>query len=102
MKFDALSEMEKTALDKVYDGACGARFSISVGSIPSRNVRDPYGFPRPGLGVFRKLARKGLVLFTEEDLMDPARPELGTWTPSVEMTDEGRALLEASRKECRP
>jgi len=83
---DKLSENEILALIKASAG-------ISLRHVPDRTETDVLGSVDPGLGVYKKLARKGLVVITEEDLIDEDDPDLGTWTPSVEITDEGKKVL---------
>lgn len=58
--------------------------SILVSKIPDTNERDVvFKTVTPGLPVFRKLERKGLIFFTEEE---PFEIEPGVWfefTPEV-------------------
>jgi hypothetical protein len=72
-----LSEAEQTALDtlKVKGG------SILTSEIPDTNQKDGYGFSIPGMGVYRKLEIKGLVVICEP-LVDDDGFE---WTPAVEL-----------------
>jgi hypothetical protein len=62
MSTDRLSEAEETAIAWLK-----AEGAILVTKIPDRNEKDCLGAITPGLGVFRKLERKGLVFFTEEE-----------------------------------
>lgn len=58
-----LSEAEQNALDllRQYGG------EMLTSNIEDKNYRDVFGCTVPGIGVFRKLEKKGLVFFTEED-----------------------------------
>lgn len=58
--------------------------SVLITQVPEKNERGVFGTV-PGLTVFKKLARKGLVYFTEEE---PLKLEDGTlieFTPSIEL-----------------
>lgn len=80
-----LSEAEEEAFRRVRKG-------ILTSSIPSKTITDAVGSLEPGMGVYRKLIKKGLVFETEEepvyfddgDQFDP--------TPMIEFTEEGEAL----------
>lgn len=43
------------------------RRSILVTNIDAKNSRDVFGDIVPGMAVFKKLEKKGLLIFTEED-----------------------------------
>jgi hypothetical protein len=76
----ALSEMEKNALEWLRD----AGGSVLVSRIADKNSRDVFGV-EPGMTMFKKLEKKGLVFITEED---PIQLDDGTWfqfTPTVEL-----------------
>ncbi len=80
-KYDGpLSEMEKDALEWLkYQGG-----SVLVSEVPEKNVRGVFGM-EPGMTVFKKLAKKGLVIFTEEE---PFQLEDGSWdafTSSIDL-----------------
>jgi hypothetical protein len=66
----SLSEAEQNALDflKYKGGAC------LVTDVEDRNSRDVFGTIVPGMRVFKKLEKKGLVYFTEEDECFPEMP----------------------------
>lgn len=51
--------------------------------IPEKNERTVFGDTTPGLGVFRKLERKGLVFFTIEDPITLEDGSEFTYTNSV-------------------
>ena len=75
-----LSEMEREALEWLK----GQGGSVLVSHIPEKNTRGVFGL-EPGLTIFRKLDKKGLVVITEEE---PVQLEDGSWfefTPSVEL-----------------
>lgn len=73
-----LSEAEREALRWAHNG-------VLVSRIPDRTERDVFGqVTAPGRAVFRKLMKRGLLFETEED---------GDWTPSLDLTKEGEALL---------
>lgn len=75
-----LSEMESEALEWLR----GRGGSVLITSIPEKNTRGVFGL-EPGLTIFRKLDKKGLVVITEEE---PVQLEDGSWfefTPSVEL-----------------
>lgn len=57
-----LSEAELNALEWLK----GEGGSLLTSKIEDRNEKDVFGRIHPGIGVFRKLERKGLVYFTEE------------------------------------
>jgi hypothetical protein len=57
-----LSEAEYNALRYV-----NRHGSILVTKIDSKNSRDVFGEIVPGMAVFKKLEKKGLLVFTEED-----------------------------------
>lgn len=77
-----LSEMEHQALDWLR----GQGGSVLVTAVPEKNTRGIFGM-EPGLTVFKKLAKKGLVIITEEE---PVQLEDGTWfefTSSIDLVD---------------
>jgi len=86
-----LSTSEQAALTTLVD----AGGSILETQIPDRNDRSVFGDVIPGMAVYRKLDKKGLVFFTEEEPLDlPGDPLDGfTFTPEVHITEEGRAAL---------
>jgi len=75
-----LSSTEHEALDWLR----GEGGSVLVSRIPEKNERGVFGI-EPGMTIFKKLAKKGLVIITEEE---PFQLEDGTWfefTPSVDL-----------------
>lgn len=89
-----LSSSEVAALTTLVE----AGGSMLETKIPERNERNPFGDVQPGLGVYRRLCKKGLLYFTEEEPLDlPGDPIDGfTFTPEVYITDEGRVALAAA------
>ena len=74
-----LSEAEQTAIDLLRSSGG----SILISRIPDTNQNDE-GFIVPGMGVYRKLEKKGLVVICE-----PIVEEDGfEWTPAVELIDQ--------------
>ncbi len=78
-----LSDMEKNALEWLSD----AGGSVLISEVPNKNTINLFGTGnmKPGIPVFKKLAKRGLVVFTEED---PFQLEDGSWftfTPSIEL-----------------
>jgi hypothetical protein len=74
--------MEEEALEWLK----GKGGSVPITAVPEKNVRGVFGL-EPGLTIFRKLAKKGLVIITEEE---PVQLEDGTWfefTPSIELIE---------------
>lgn len=90
-----LSVRERAAL-KVLVEAGGA---MLCSRIPGGDGRDAFGDVIPGMTVYLRLEKMGLLFFTEEEPLDlPGEPLDGfTFTPEVYITDEGRALLAAAR-----
>lgn len=75
-----LSAMEHEALDwlKAEGG------SVLISRIPEKNERGVFGM-EPGMTIFKKLAKKGLVIITEEE---PFQLDDGSWfefTPTVDI-----------------
>jgi len=81
-----ISEAETTALRRAND-------SILISKIPGRNEKGVFGDIEPGLTVYRKLESRGLVFLTEEDSIELENGEKFEFTPTYEITDEGRKLL---------
>lgn len=76
-----LSETEQEAL-KWLQSMGG---TVLVSKIPDKTERDCLDVLQPGMTIFRKLEKKGLVFITEEE---PVELEEGVWfefTPSVEL-----------------
>lgn len=87
-----LSQAEWTALQILVQNG-GA---ILVYNVPDRTETDGLGALDPGMGVYKKLDRKGLAVITEED---PTVFEDGfefTFSPMIEITDAGKAAAQKS------
>ena len=87
----SLSASERAALQTlVNEGG-----SMLETRIPDRNERCVFGDAVPGVSVYRRLEKRGLLYFTEEEPLNlPGDPLDGfTFTPEVYITDEGRAAL---------
>lgn len=67
-----LSEAEQTAMDWLRNEGG----EILTSRIEDKSCRDVFGGTIPGMTVFKKLAKKGLVFFSEEE---PFELEDGTW-----------------------
>lgn len=75
-----LSEMEREALEWLK----GQGGSVLVTAVPEKNTRGVFGI-EPGMTIFRKLEKKGLVIITDEE---PIQLDDGSWfefTPSVDL-----------------
>lgn len=82
-----LSSNEITALESlVNSNGC-----ISINRIGNTNSIDIFGNVIPGMNVFKKLEKKGLIFFTEEEPI----PDLEgfMFTEDVYITDEGIKIL---------
>jgi hypothetical protein len=69
--------------------------SLLVSRIPDKTETDVLGGRTPGRATFKRLEKLGLCYETDEDLMDPTDPDMGTWTPSIELTAAGQAWRSA-------
>lgn len=72
--------MEQDALEWLK----GRGGSVLVSALPEKNTRGVFGM-EPGMTVIKKLAKKGLVIITEEE---PFQLDDGTWfefTPSIDL-----------------
>lgn len=74
--YDALSEAEEQALALLRKMG-----SIPLNSVPDRTQRDHLGIIEPGIAVYRKLDRKGLVVICEP-IIDPDGFE---WSAHIEL-----------------
>ena len=86
----ATSESEYEALKFLADN-CG---SVLITDIGNKTETDVFGFKIPGIRIYKKLAKAGHVLFTEEESIDIGDGEPFDFTPMVEITDTGRQLLQ--------
>lgn len=59
--------------------------SVLVSRVPDKNERDHIGMFTPGLTVFRKLEKKGLVFFTVEEPFELPDGTIFEFTPSIEL-----------------
>jgi len=67
---------------------------LLITSIPDKNERDPvFRTIEPGIRVYQKIEKQGLVVITEEEPIEDL--DGFCFTPSVELTDEG---LKAAQK----
>ena len=68
--------------------------AVLVTRVPEKNERGDFGEIVPGIRVYRSLDRQGLVIITEEEPDEDGFE----WTPMIEITDAGRALVETLNK----
>ncbi len=80
------SEAQEKALRMANDG-------ILTSLVPDRTEKDVFGFPEPGVAVFRKLIKDGFVFETEEDPITLDNGTVFEFTPSYYLTDEGEKAL---------
>ena len=69
--------------------------------VPETTEKDPvFGTITPGMPVYRKLERQGLVFFPEEEPFDlPGDPLDGfQFSCEIYLTDEGKAVLRSTDK----
>lgn len=88
MTLPQLSQTEHEAMRMLH-----TKGSFLISQVPEKNERDIlFGGTMPGLGIFVKLEKKGLCYITEEE-----PDETGfTFTPMIELTDEGAAFNKAN------
>lgn len=79
-----LSEAELNALELLK----GRGGEMLTSEIDAKNSRDVFGCIVPGMSVFRKLEKKGLVYFTVEDPVTLADGSEFTYTNSVCLVTE--------------
>lgn len=79
----ALSEMEIAALGFLVNRGG----SVLVTAIPDKTEPGLFGEKMPGMPVFKKLDKRGLVVLTEEEPMEDGFQ----FTPMAELTDTGKA-----------
>lgn len=72
--------MEREALEWLK----GKGGSVLVTTIPEKNTRGVFGM-EPGMTVFKKLAKKGFVIITEEEPVQFPDGLTFEFTPSVEL-----------------
>ena len=78
------SEAEVTAIELAFG-------VLLVSAIDEKASVDVFGCPVPGMRTFLKLQREGLLIITDEDPVYIDSVEF-TFTPSVELSDLGRAV----------
>lgn len=78
-----LSSNERTALEILRDKGGSMLTSL----IPDKNERSVFCGVEPGMAVYKKLEKKGLVFFTEEEPMEDGF----MFTNEVYLTDEGKS-----------
>lgn len=82
-----ISDSERSAL-------AIARQEPLVSTIPGKASLDTItGETIPGMRVYKRLSAKKLIFFTEEPLIDEDQPNLGTYTPTVVLTELGHRIL---------
>lgn len=84
-----LSEAEYEALAYLVANS-GA---VLITAIGDKNETGLFGELVPGMRVYKRLAKAGHVLFTEEEPIDLGDGEMFDFTPMVEITDSGRKLF---------
>lgn len=83
-----LSEAEQEALDwlKAEGG------SMLISNIPDKNEKTVFGGIEPGMAVFKKLEKKGLIFFTEEEPFE-LEPDLWfTFTEEVYLVTDAEVV----------
>lgn len=73
-----------------------ARTGVLVSRIPEKSGVGLLGEAIPGLTIFRRLDRRGLLIEAEEEPIDIGGGESFTFTPSFEITEAGEAALKAA------
>lgn len=82
------SEAEISALRRLK-----AERSILISKIEDKTLKDCLGSIIPGMNIYKKLIKKNICLLTEEDPIILDDGEEFQFTASIELTDEGEALL---------
>ena len=70
-----------------------AERSILISKIEDKTLKDCLGSIIPGMNIYKKLIKKNICLLTEEDPIILDDGEEFQFTASIELTDEGEALL---------
>lgn len=73
-----------------------AEQSVLTSMFEEKGSKDVFGDPVPGRTLIRKLDREGLLFETEEDPIDLCGRNF-SFTPMLELTELGRAVLRAIR-----
>ena len=91
----SLTANERLALELLIK--CGG--SMLESGIPDCNERDVFGDVTPGQSVYKRLEKRGLIFFTEEEPLDlPGDPLDGfTFTREIYLTDDGHSALSAKQ-----
>lgn len=84
-----LTDLEYDALKRLDRGG------LLVSQVGARTETDVFSQRIGGRATYQRLEKAGLCFETEEDLLFPEQPELGTFTPTLELTDAGRTALAA-------
>ena len=79
-----LSQAERSAIE-ILKGEGG---NMLTSKIPEKSESSVFAV-RPGLAVYKKLEKKGLVFFTEEEPMEDGF----MFTNEVYLTDEGKSYV---------
>lgn len=79
-----LSQAERSAIE-ILKGEGG---SMLTSKIPEKSESSVFTV-RPGMAVYKKLEKKGLVFFTEEEPMEDGF----MFTNEVYLTDEGKSYV---------
>jgi len=82
------SEAEISALRRLK-----AERAILISKIEDKTLKDCLGSIIPGMNIYKKLIKKNICLLTEEDPIILDDGEEFQFTASIELTDEGEALL---------
>lgn len=72
--------------------------TVLISAIPDKNENDGLGEVTPGIRVFKKLEKAGLVIITEEDEFTFNDGDTFTFTPMVELTDDGKKVIDSWQK----
>jgi hypothetical protein len=82
------SEAEITALRLIHD-----KGGVLISHVSDKNEIDVFGNVIPGIRVFAKLIKKGLVFITEEEPFTLDNGEVFCFTPTYELTEVGIKAL---------
>ncbi len=84
-----LTRAEIAALEMIERGSI-----LTTAICDKTNTHHVFGNVNPGIGVFKKLEKKGLLFFTEEDPM----PDGFVFTNEVYITDQGLQALKDNQE----
>lgn len=88
-----LSEAEFGALEFIASNGG----EVLESRVEPTNKKDCFGNVIPGMTVFRRLEKAGLVFFTEEDSIEVAGLPDFTFTPSICLTEAGTLVHRQER-----